>query len=440
MVRITETILRDAHQSRLATRMRTRDMLPVAEKLDSVGYHSLEMWGGATFDSCLRYLNEDPWERVRQLKAAVKKTPLQMLLRGQNLLGYKHYPDDVVMTFVERAIGAGIDIIRIFDALNDPRNTEVAIKATRQSGGHAQGCIVYTTSPVHDADHYLAVAREMVEMGADSICIKDMAGLLSPRVATVLINRLKGELGVPLQLHSHCTSGMAPVTYARAVEAGVDVVDTALSALAGGTSQPATETMVAVFQGTEHDTGMDINLLISINEHFRSVRESYRDVRTPVEVDPRILSYQVPGGMLSNLRAQLQSQNMMDRWEEVLAEVPRVREDLGYPPLVTPMSQIVGTQAVLNVVTGQRYSVKSREIKDYVRGNYGRPPGEISDEVKQQVIGDEEVITCRPADLLPPSLDTAREEIGELASCVEDVLSYALFPDVAREYLRGRRK
>ncbi|HBT48742.1 MAG: Pyruvate carboxylase, C-terminal domain/subunit [Caldanaerobacter subterraneus] len=441
-VKITETVLRDAHQSLMATRMTTEEMLPIAEKLDKVGYHSLEVWGGATFDACLRFLNEDPWERLRELKKRIKNTPLQMLLRGQNLVGYRHYPDDIVEKFIEKAVANGIDIIRIFDALNDVRNLEVAIKATKRVGAHAQGTLVYTISPVHTIDHYIRVAKELVELGVDSICIKDMSGILSPYVAYELVKRLKETVNVPIQLHSHYTSGMASMTYLKAIEAGVDAIDTAISPLALGTSQPATETMVAALKGTQYDTGLDLELLSEIASYFKEVkRNHYKETEFSMVmgVDTDVLVYQVPGGMLSNLIAQLKEQKALDKYEEVLKEIPKVREDLGYPPLVTPMSQMVGTQAVLNVITGERYKMVPKEVKDYVKGLYGRPPAPISEEVKRKIIGDEETIKVRPADLLKPQFEEAKEEIKEYYEQEEDVLTYVLFPQIAKKFFEYRR-
>ncbi|AIS52429.1 pyruvate carboxylase subunit B [Thermoanaerobacter kivui] len=441
-VKITETVLRDAHQSLLATRMSTEEMLPIADKLDKVGYHSIEAWGGATFDACMRFLNEDPWERLRRLKSKIKNTPLQMLLRGQNLLGYKHYPDDIVTKFIEKSIENGIDIIRIFDALNDVRNLEVAIKATKKAGAHAQGTLVYTISPVHNIDHYLKVAKELVQLGVDSICIKDMSGILTPYTAYELVKSLKETVNVPIQLHSHYTSGMAAMTYLKAIEAGADIIDTAISPLALGTSQPATETMVAVLKGTQYDTGLDMELLSEIAEHFKEVKQSHSkdsDLSMVTGVDTDVLIYQVPGGMLSNLILQLKQQNALHKYEEVLKEIPRVREDLGYPPLVTPMSQMVGTQAALNVITGERYKMVPKEVKDYVKGLYGRPPAPISEEIKKKIIGNEEVIDVRPADLLKPQFEAIKEEIKEYYEQEEDVLSYALFPQVAKKFFEYRR-
>jgi len=439
-VGITETILRDAHQSLMATRMKTEDMLSVAEKLDKVGYHSLEAWGGATFDTCLRFLNEDPWERLRLLKTRIKNTPLQMLLRGQNLLGYNHYPDDVVRKFCEKAVENGIDIVRIFDALNDPRNLEVAIKATKDAGGHAQACIVYTLSPVHDMDSYVRLARELKRMGADSICIKDMAGLLSPAKAAELVPRLKEETKLPVQLHSHYTSGMAAMTYLKGIEAGCDVIDTALSPFAFGSSQPATEVMVAVLSETEFDTGLDLRLLKELADHFEQVKKANPEYVAPLKMSPEALVYQIPGGMLSNLRSQLSAQGLLDKWDAVLEEVPRVRAESGYPPLVTPTSQIVGTQAVLNVVTGQRYAIKSKEFKEYLRGMYGQPPGPIDEDFRRSIIGDEEVITVRPADLLEPRLEKAEQEIKQYITKEEDILTYVLFPEYALAFFKRRQE
>lgn len=435
---ITDTIFRDAHQSLMATRMKTEDMLAIAEELDGVGFHSLEVWGGATFDSCLRFLNEDPWQRLRDLKKHIKNTPLQMLLRGQNLLGYRHYPDDVVEEFVKKSIENGIDIIRIFDALNDVRNMELAIKATKKYGGHAQASVVYTKSPVHDVQHYVKTAKELKAMGADSLCIKDMAGLLAPYDACELVSELKKAVNIPIQLHSHYTSGMASMTYLKAVEAGVDVIDTSLSVLSQSTSQPPTETMVGVLRGTPYDTGLDVQSLIKINRELKARMDKYSETLSFHVSDPEVLIYQVPGGMLSNLRNQMRLQNMSDKFEDVLMEVPRIREELGYPPLVTPMSQIVGTQAVFNVLTGQRYGIKSKEIKDYLKGLYGRSPGPISEDFRRSIIGDEEVITYRYADSLPPRLEEARQEIEEYITQDEDVLTYILFPEAAMEFFKKR--
>ncbi len=441
-VKITETILRDAHQSLIATRMTTEQMLPIVEKLDKVGYHSLEAWGGATFDSCLRFLNEDPWERLRKIKDKAKNTKLQMLFRGQNILGYRHYADDVVDYFVKKSVDNGIDILRIFDALNDPRNLEAAIKAANQAKAHVQATVCYTISPVHNIESFVKLAKQLEEMGADSICIKDMAALLLPYTAYDLVKAMKEEIKIPIQLHTHYTSGEASMTYLKAIEAGVDVIDCAMSPLALGTSQPATEPMVAALQGTEYDTGLDLDLLSDIADYFRPLREEYlkSGLMDPkvMGVDVNTLRYQVPGGMLSNLVSQLKQQGQEDKFMEVLKEVPRVREDLGYPPLVTPSSQIVGTQAVLNVLMGERYKMITKETKGIVRGEYGQTPVPISDEIVKKVIGDEERITCRPADKLEPEIDKLREEIKDYIQQDEDVLSYALFGPVAQKYFEYR--
>ncbi|MDP4093149.1 MAG: oxaloacetate decarboxylase subunit alpha [Bacillota bacterium] len=441
-VRITETVLRDAHQSLIATRMKIEDMLPILEKLDSVGYHSLEAWGGATFDSCLRFLNEDPWERLRTIRSRVKKTKLQMLLRGQNLLAYKNYSDDVVEYFVKKSIENGIDIIRIFDALNDPRNIETAIKACKKEGGHAQATVSYTISPVHSNEMFVKDALRLVDMGADSICIKDMAGLLVPYAAYELIKALKESVKVPIQLHTHYTSGVASMTYLKAIEAGVDVVDCSISPMAMGTSQPPTEPLVATLKNTQYDTGLDLELLSEIADYFRPIKEKYiasglLDVKV-MGVDVNTLKYQVPGGMLSNLVSQLKQSNALNKFEEVLKEVPRVRKDFGYPPLVTPTSQIVGTQAVLNVLTGERYKMVPKESKALVKGEYGKTPAPIPEEITKQILGDEKPITCRPADLIAPELESIRKEIKDYIKQDEDVLSYALFPQVAEKFFKER--
>jgi len=440
-VRICDTILRDAHQSLLATRMRTDDMLPIAEKLDQVGFWSVEMWGGATFDSAMRFLNENPWERIRKLKAKMPNTPFQMLLRGQNVVGYKHYPDDVLERFVVRAHENGIDVFRIFDALNDVRNMRKACEFVKREGALAEMSICYTISPVHDVDSFVEMARILEDMGADTICIKDMAGLLSPYVAHDLVGRLKTQVKVPIHLHTHYTSGMAMAAVLKAVEAGVDIVDTAISALAMVTSQPPTESLVRILQESARDTGLDLNLLAEISNYFTEVRKKYAAFESGMKgVDVRVLQFQIPGGMLSNLVSQLREQGAEDRYADVLEEVPRVREEMGFPPLVTPSSQLVGTQATLNVVLGERYKVIPGEIKNYVRGYYGRPPAAIDPEIKKKAIGDEEPIDCRPADLIPPGMEEARAEIGDLAETEEDVISYALFPQVARPFLERRRQ
>ena len=441
-VKIMETVLRDGHQSLIATRMRTEEMLPILEKMDKVGYHSLEMWGGATFDACLRFLDEDPWERLRIMKSKLKNTKTQMLLRGQNILGYKNYADDVVEEFVRLSIKNGIDIIRTFDALNDLRNIRTAIAATKKYGGHAQGTVVYTISPVHNTELYVNLAKEIQEMGADSLCIKDMSGILTPYYGYELIKELKKNISIPIHLHTHFTSGMTDMTYLKAIEAGVDIIDTAISPFGLGTSQPPTEPMVATLKGTEYDTGLDLDLLCEIADHFRKLKDGYiaSGLLNPsvFNVDTNVLTYQVPGGMLSNLLSQLKQANASDKYEEVLKEVPRVRQDLGYPPLVTPSSQFVGTQAVFNVISGSRYKMIPNEIKDYVKGRYGKSSVPISEEIKKTIIGDEEVITCRPADLLPPQLESIKSEMKEFYEQEEDVLSYALFPQVALKFFKDR--
>lgn len=438
-LRITDTVLRDAHQSLLATRMRTEDMLSICPALDRVGYHSLEMWGGATFDSAMRFLGEDPWERLRLLRAALPNTKLQMLLRGQNLVGYKHYPDDVVEAFVALAARNGIDIFRIFDALNDTRNMAKAMEAAKRTGKHVQATLCYTLSPVHTTAKFVALAEELAGMGADSICVKDMAGLLAPYATQELITGLKRTLKIPVQLHTHYTSGMASMVLLKASEAGVDVVDTAISSMALLTSQAPTESLVRALQDTERDTGLDLPLLAEIARYFGEVRKRYQRFESGLSgVDVNVLEFQIPGGMLSNLVSQLRESNAEDRYMEVLEEVPRVRREMGYPPLVTPSSQIVGTQATLNVVAGERYKVVPEEVKSYFRGLYGRPPAEMDPEIRRKVIGDEMPTTERPADRLAPGLPKARAEAGELARSDEDVVSYALFPAVARPFLEQR--
>ncbi|HHY17008.1 MAG TPA: pyruvate carboxylase subunit B, partial [Firmicutes bacterium] len=395
-VGITDTSLRDAHQSLLATRMRTEDMVPIIDKMDQVGFHSMECWGGATFDSCLRFLNEDPWERLRTFKKMFKNTSLLMLLRGQNLLGYKHYPDDVVEAFVRAAIKNGIDIMRIFDALNDVRNMEKAIETTKDAGAHVQATVCYTISPVHNVDHYAKVAKDLQKMGADSLCLKDMAGILSPKNVYEIVKRWKDDIGLPVQVHCHYTSGMASMVYLKAIEAGADVVDCAISALSMSTSQPPVESLVAALNGTQYDTGLDLELLSEIAAHFKEVRTKYAELDKASRVpDANVLRYQIPGGMISNFINQLREQGQIDKLPQVLDEVPRVKADLGHPPLVTPSSQIVGTQSVLNVLTGERYKMVTNEVKDYFRGLYGRPPGKVNEEIRKQVIGDEKPITDR---------------------------------------------
>ena len=443
-LKITDTILRDAHQSQAATRMTTEQMLPAAKMLDDMGYWSLECWGGATFDVCMRFLNEDPWERLRALKKAMPKTKLQMLFRGQNILGYKHYADDVVEAFVKKSLYNGIDVIRIFDALNDVRNLKAAIKFTKEYGGICETAMSYTSSPVHNEDYFVRLACELEENGADVICIKDMANLLLPYDAYSLVKRLKENCSAPIHLHTHNTTGTGDMVYLMAAQAGVDIVDTALSPLANGTSQPATESLVATLKGTERDTGLDLTKLSEAAAHFRKVAQELKDKGS---LDPKVLSvdtntllYQVPGGMLSNMIGQLKQANAMDKYYDVLAEVPRVRADFGYPPLVTPTSQIVGTQAVMNVLSNERYKLCPKESKGLLRGEYGRLPGAVNEEVRKKAIGDEPLITCRPADLLQPELPKYREEAKAWAKCEEDVLSYALFPQVAQKFFENRDK
>ena len=442
-VGFTETVLRDGQQSQIATRMPLEDMLPILSTMDEAGYHALEVWGGATFDSCLRFLNEDPWERLRTIRKHVKHTKLQMLLRGQNLLGYHNYPDDVVAAFCKKSVENGIDVIRIFDALNDTRNLRCSVTAAKEAGGEVQAAISYTTSDVHTIRYFVGLAREMEALGADSLCIKDMAGVLTPDAAYALVAEIKRAVDLPLEIHTHCTAGIAEMTYLKAVEAGADVIDTCISPFAGGTSQPATESMAIALADMRFDTGLNMEALEKIAEHFAPVRDRFlaEGVLKPkvLAVDPKALIYQVPGGMLSNLLSQLAEQGLEDRFDEVLAEVPRVRADLGYPPLVTPLSQMVGTQALMNVLSGERYKMVPTEIKDYVRGLYGRPPVSISPEIQHLIIGDDEVVTRRPADLLEPALGKLREEISRYARSEEDVLSYAVFPEQARDFL-GRRE
>src|SRR5690606_1692213 len=438
-IEITDVVLRDAHQSLIATRLRTEDMLPICSKLDQVGYWSLEVWGGATFDACVRFLKEDPWQRLRQLKQALPNTRLQMLLRGQNLLGYRHYADDVVEAFVQKSADNGIDVFRIFDALNDVRNLETAMKAVKKAGKHAQGTICYTTSPVHTPEAFVKQAHVMKDMGADSIAIKDMAGLLTPYATYDLVKALKDGLDLPVVVHSHSTAGLAPLCQLKAIEAGADRIDTAISAFASGTSHPATESQVAALKGTGFDTGLDLELLGEIADYFRGVRKKYHQFESEfTREDVSVQINQVPGGMMSNLANQLKEQNALDRIQDVFAEIPRVRADLGYPPLVTPTSQIVGTQAVFNVLAGERYKTITNEVKLYLQGRYGQAPGTINPEVQVRAIGDEEVIDVRPADLLQPEMDRLRGEIGNLAKSEEDVLTYAMFPDIGRKFLEER--
>lgn len=442
-IRFTETVLRDGQQSLIATRMPIEDMLPILSTLDEAGYHSLEVWGGATFDSCLRFLNEDPWERLRKIRAEVKNTKLQMLLRGQNILGYKNYADDVVEAFVTKAVENGIDIVRIFDALNDTRNLETAIRATKAAGGHVQTAISYTTSPVHTVDYFVTLAQEMSDLGADSICIKDMAGVLTPQAGFDLVSRIKATIDLPIVVHTHATGGIAEMTYLKVAEAGADVIDTAISSFAGGTSQPASESVAIALEDLGFNTGLNMDKLSEVAEYFNPIRDRFRDaaiLKAKVkDIEPKTLIYQVPGGMLSNLLSQLTEAGLADKYDEVLAEVPRVRADMGYPPLVTPLSQMVGTQAVMNIITGERYKMVPNEIKDYLKGLYGRPPAAINEAIKIKIIGDEETVTVRPADLIAPQLANLRDEIKEYAKSDEDVLSYASFPAQARDFL-GRRE
>ncbi len=443
---ITDTILRDAHQSQAATRMKLEDMIPALETLDKVGYWSVECWGGATFDACMRFLNEDPWERLRTIKKHMPNTKLQMLLRGQNLLGYKHYSDDVVDMFIKKSIENGIDVIRIFDALNDPRNLEQAVKSCKKYGGICETAISYTVSPVHNEDYFVDLAKQLEKMGADVICIKDMANLLLPYDAYSLVKKLKENVKVPIHLHTHNTTGTGDMTYLMACQAGVDIVDCALSPFANGTANPSTESLVATLQNTDRDTGLDLAVLSEAANHFRSVADKMKAEGTldpkVLNVDTKTLVYQVPGGMLSNLISQLKQANASDKYYDVLAEVPRVRKDFGYPPLVTPTSQIVGTQAVMNILAGERYKMVPKESKALLRGEYGALPAPVNEEVRKKAIGDDKVITCRPADLLEPELKKYALEMREkgIGKCEEDVLSYALFPQVAEKFFAVRDK
>lgn len=439
-VGITDTTLRDGQQSLIATRMNIKDILEVAGDLDKAGFHSMEVWGGATFDSCLRFLNEDPWVRLRKIREACPNTKLQMLLRGQNLLGYRHYADDVVDAFVERAIGNGIDIIRIFDALNDVRNVRAAVEATKKYGGHAQVAVSYTNSPVHNIEYFVNVAKTLKEMGADSIAIKDMSGILYPFGAYDLVKGIKENVDLPVQLHCHYASGMAGISYFKAVEAGCDVLDCAMSPFALSTSQPAVETMVAAFQGTEYDTGIDLAKLTEAADKLKEIRTHYKEFdKASPQVSSKVLLAQIPGGMMSNFLSQLKAADAADRLPEVLAEVPRVRKDMGYPPLVTPSSQIVGTQSLMNVIYGERYFVVTDEVKNYFKGQYGQPPAPMNAELQKEIIGDDEFITCRPADLLEPMMDDMKAEIGDLAETKEDLLTYIMFPQVAKKFLEDKK-
>ena len=438
-VLICDTTMRDGHQSLLATRMRTEHMLPIAEKVEQVGFHAVEIWGGATFDTCMRFCNEDPWERLRTVRKHFKNSKLQMLLRGQNVVGYKHYADDVLEEFVKKTVANGLDIFRIFDALNDTRNMEKAIEYVKREGAHAQGTVVYTISPVHNYDFYMRMGAELKEMGVDSLCLKDMAGILAPMPAFEIIKGWKENLGLMIQLHCHYTSGMASMTYLKAVEAGVDVLDCAVSSMALQSSQPATESMVAALKDTPYDTGLDLELLTEISKYFKGVRAEYAEFdNASCSPDTNVLTYQIPGGMISNFISQLKEQNALHKLPEVLAEVPRVREDFGYPPLVTPSSQIVGSQAALNVVLGQRYMIATDEVKNYMRGYYGRPPAPVNEEIRKKIIGDEKPIDCRPADLIEPELPKAREACESYKRQEEDVISMAIFPQVAQAFFQAR--
>src|SRR5258706_6609104 len=439
-IEIMETVLRDAHQCLVATRMRTEDMLPIAAQLDEIGYWSLEAWGGATFDATLRFLHECPWERLRKLRAVMPKTRFQMLLRGQNVVGYRNSPDDIVQAFVERATANGIDVFRIFDAMNDVRNMKTAIDTALKAGKLVEGTVCYTISPVHSPDYFLRIAEKLADMGVQIICLKDMGGLLAPYAAYEIIKKIKSRIPLPLHLHSHCTAGLAQMSYMMAIEAGVDILDTAMSPFSQGSSQPATEQVVAALLNTAHDTGLDLAKLSKIAEYFYRIRPHYAEFESPVnnQIKTDVLISQIPGGMLSNLVAQLRQQKAEDKLEMVLAEMPHVRKDLGYPPLVTPTSQMVGSQAALNVMTGKRYSVVNMETRNYVMGLYGEAPGQISDEIKAKVLGKKVPITCRPADLLKPGLEEARKAAGSLAHSEEDVLTYALFPEIAMDFFQRR--
>ena len=438
-IHVTELVLRDGHQSLIATRLRTDDMLPICSKLDAAGYWSLEAWGGATFDACVRFLKEDPWERLRKLRKALPNSRIQMLLRGQNLLGYRHYPDDVTRAFVQKCADNGVDVFRIFDAMNDVRNMQVSIEAVKKAGKHAEGTLSYTTSPVHNVDYFVNMAKALANMGCDTLAVKDMAGLLTPYSTVELVKALKSAVSIPVHLHSHATSGMASMVLMKGVESGATMIDTCLSAFSEGASHPTTESLVAAFQNSEYDTGLDLASLQDIAAYFREVRKKYWQFEMQgQQVDTRILVSQVPGGMISNLNNQLKEQGALDRMDDVQAEIPRVRADLGYPPLVTPTSQIVGTQAVLNVLTGGRYKSVTNEVKNYLLGQYGATPGKVNEEVRKFAVGDQQVITCRPADQLSDELDKLRFEVEGLAKSDEDVLTYAMFPDLGRTFLQER--
>ena len=441
-VKIVDTALRDGPQSLIATRITTEEVLAAAKDMDDAGYYAMEVWGGATFDACLRFLNEDPWERLRELRKVCKKTKLQMLFRGQNILGYHHYADDVVDKFVQKSLENGIDIIRVFDALNDIRNLKSAVEATKKYGGHCQIALSYTTSPIHTIEYYVNLAKEVEKLGANSLCIKDMAGVLLPEDAYELISKLKANTKLPIELHSHCTGGICQLTYMKAIEAGVDIIDTALSPFSDGTSQPTTEAFNYALKGTKYDPKLNQEALEKAAATLSKTKQKYLDNGTlnpkSLGVNPNILKYQVPGGMLSNLMSQLKAQGAMDKYDEVLKEVPRVRKDMGYPPLVTPLSQMVGTQAVMNVITGERYKMVPKEIKDYLHGNYGAAPAPVDEAIKKQIIGDDEVITCRPADLIAPEFEAYKEKYKDLAKTDEDVLSIALFENVAIKFLEEK--
>ena len=442
MVKIVETSVRDGHQSLFATRMTTEEVVALCRCFDNAGYHAVEVWGGATFDACMRFLNEDPWDRLREVKKVLKHTKLQMLFRGQNILGYRHYSDDVVDMFCKKAIENGIDIIRVFDALNDIRNLRQAVESTIKYGGECQIALSYTTSPVHTIDYYVSLAKEVVSLGASSLCIKDMAGVLTPQDAKALFTALKKEISIPLELHSHCTAGLCEMTYMEAIKAGCDIVDTSLSPLSNGTAQPSTQALCTALKGTEYDPQLNLDALHEAEPIMTQIVAKYikNGLLNPksLQINPNILTYQVPGGMLSNLVKQLNEQNASDRYEEVLQEIPKVRKDLGYPPLVTPMSQMVGTQALLNVLNGKRYALCAKEVKDYLHGKYGKTPAPVNEEIKRQIIGDDEVITCRPADLLAPEFEALKAKYADIAKSDEDVLSLALFENVAREFLKKK--
>ena len=442
MVKIVETSVRDGHQSLFATRMTTKEVVDLCKIYDDVGYYAIEVWGGATFDSCMRFLNEDPWDRLREVRKVCKKTKLQMLFRGQNILGYRHYSDDVVDMFCKKSIENGIDIIRVFDALNDIRNLEQAVKSTKKYGGECQIALSYTTSPVHTIDYYVSLAKEIEKLGADSICIKDMAGVLTPEDATKLITALKKSVSIPLELHSHCTAGICEMTYMAAIKAGVDIIDTSMSPLSNGTAQPSTQAFNVALKGSEYDPKLNVEAIHKAEPIVTEIVNKYvkNGLLSPksFQINPNILTYQVPGGMLSNMIKQLTDQGAMDKYEEVLKEIPNVRKDLGYPPLVTPMSQMVGTQAVLNILNGERYKMCAKEIKDYLHGKYGKAPAPVNEEIKKKIIGDDEVLTCRPADLLEPEFEKLKEKYKDIARSDEDVLSLALFEQVATDFLKKK--